>query len=126
MKDNLLRGSIFWKTMVLAEITAVGQRAMEGTDGVIDDYISSLKHFTQPGTELTAEILEKLRETGLQHSLFDFLCRCYLVETEQADDALVDATDAEAKHYVEAEIPQLGYRAYKVMALIAEKKNKMA
>lgn len=95
------------------------------TDGVIDDYISSLKHFTQPGTELTEEILEKLRETGLQHPLFDFLCRCYLVETERADDALVEATDAEAKHYVEAEIPQLRYRAYKVMALIAEKKNEI-
>lgn len=94
-------------------------------DSVIDNYISAIKHLYQQGTNLTGEFLEQLKNTGLQHPLFDFLCRCYLVETEQADDALVEATDAEAKHYVEAEIPQLGYRAYKVMALIAEKKNEI-
>ncbi|MBQ3793575.1 MAG: hypothetical protein II798_04635, partial [Lachnospiraceae bacterium] len=94
-------------------------------DNVIDNYISAIKHLCQQGTNLTGEFLEQLKNTGLQHPLFDFLCRCYLVETEQADGALVDATDAEAKHYVEAQIPQLGYRAYKVMALIAEKKNEI-
>ncbi|MBR1847713.1 MAG: J domain-containing protein [Lachnospiraceae bacterium] len=95
------------------------------TDGVIDDYISSLKHFTQPGTELTEEILEKLRETGLQHPLYDLLSACYLIENRQADDALMDKIYGEANKIVGEDSTQLRYRAYKVMALIAEKKNEI-